>query len=260
MSGGKDKKKQKTTEQILFDLMVDIDKAVSVSPAETVKKLLILSTPRSGSSMFCEVLHSTGKIGECLEWLNPRYMQAYAQVKQLTQVNINEYLNYIVQRTIGNTGVFAVNVHIDQYLFLLKQSFDVMSLNFDAIFYLERKDKVAQAVSLAKASLSDQWSHDTKPRDNIVGPDEVDIAGSLHQILHWQKIYRTQLKSKVKDEFYYEEFSNLNDLSAFNGVLASLGVSADKSFVPATSLERQSGVDSVERCESFLKTIQGKRP
>ena len=239
--------------------MLDIENTTPSPPAETLKKLLILSTPRSGSSMFCEVLHSTGKIGECLEWLNPRYMQAYAQVKQLTQVNINEYLNYIVQRTIGDTGVFAVNVHIDQYLFLLKQSFDVMSLNFDAIVYLERKDKVAQAVSLAKASISDQWSHDTKPKDNIAGLDEVDIAGSLHQILHWQKIYRTQLKSKVKDEFYYEEFSNLNDLSPFNGVLASLGIGIDESFVPATSLEKQSGTDSVERCKSFLKAILGEK-
>jgi len=41
--------------------------------------------------------------------------------------------------------------------------------------------------------------------------------------------------------------------------LSSLGISADKPFVPATTIEKQSGHDSLERRESFLRSIQGLR-
>jgi hypothetical protein len=51
-------------------------------------RLMILSTPRSGSSLFCDLLESMAAVGSPLEWLNEERIRAYGRVMNLAQVSL----------------------------------------------------------------------------------------------------------------------------------------------------------------------------
>lgn len=150
---------KKTTDDLLVGLFEELKtRPDSASPQ---KGLLVLSTPRSGSSLYCERLSNTQSVGQCLEWFNFRYMQAYQRVMNVNTIHFPDYFDFIKRKTTLNTGVLAVNAHIDQYIALLEKGLDLMSIDFSAVIYLSRRDVTAQAVSLAKATKSDKWSSNT---------------------------------------------------------------------------------------------------
>jgi len=248
-------KPMKTTDELLLDLMSDLKSRNSRNSEMVSKKLLILSTPRSGSSLFCDVLTRTSQIGECQEWFNPRYIQAYAKLFGLTQVDFNEYTQFIIKKTIGSSGVFAVNMHIEQILQLKQSNINPLELGFDLIVYVSRRNKIKQAVSLARASLTDQWSTGTAGRET---PPEIPnslIAQSLHHILESEQIYSNDLKQIVNEEFEYEDFQNLDTTLAYKAVLGLLGKSLEGTI--KTTLERQSDDISANAVTRFMDYISG---
>src|SRR5215470_9144261 len=122
------------------------------------KRIAILSTPRSGSTFFCESLAGTGLFGKPEEWLNPRRVEACRQLRGGETINLGDYLGYVLNRTTSDNGVFSIKIQIDQYQSWKDQkNFDPFDLRFDAVFYVYRRDKVAQAHSYAKAVMTDQW-------------------------------------------------------------------------------------------------------
>ena len=68
-----------TTEERLIDIFSDIDKHPDFPIKEITKKVAIVSTPRCGSSMFCDVLRNTDRVGDPKEWINKRYLSAYSK-------------------------------------------------------------------------------------------------------------------------------------------------------------------------------------
>ena len=245
----------KTTDELLLDIMSDLNGRKSSDTSVVNKKLLILSTPRSGSSLFCDVLTRTSEIGECKEWFNPRYIQAYAKLFNLSQVDFNEYTQFITKKTIGPSGVFAVNMHIEQILQLKQSNINPLDLGFDLIVYVSRRNKIKQAISLARASLTDQWSTGTAGRE---APAEIPnslIAQSLHHILESEQIYSTDLKQLVHEEFEYEDFQNLDTNSCYDTVLGLLGKSW--SGTAKTTLERQADESSSNAVTRFMNHITG---
>jgi len=107
----------KTTDDKLLQKMVALSKRKSTDINTIKKKVLILSIPRSGSSMFCDVLNNTKQLGSCAEWFNSRYIAAYGKVTGNVNVKFNDYLNFILEKTIGDTGGGVVNAHIEQMIF-----------------------------------------------------------------------------------------------------------------------------------------------
>lgn len=181
------------------------------SPLEPRKitKIAIVSTPRCGSSYFCEMLRQTGACGWPSEWFNMRYLQAYGRVMGRSQVNFDQYFQWVVERTTTPNQVFSVNFHVEQYQHLIKQDLDVLKLGFDHIVYLHRRDKLAQAYSLRRAQITDQWSADTDPVSEI---DEKQLTRSeiikaLYQIAQQEDFLQQHLRDRIKQEFCYEEFT-----------------------------------------------------
>ena len=248
----------KTTDEILYDIMVDLEQREATPLNQIRKKLLVLSTPRSGSTLFCEVLSATDLIGECREWLNQRYFQAYAKVTGEPQVQLSRYIDFVAAKTVGSTGIFAVNMHVEQYMFLMKQSFDALSIGFDLIVSIERRDKLAQAISLAKANATDQWSHNTKALSESSGPGSLEIAAALHHLLASNENYKRHLKEKVSHEYVYEDFVTDDDYHCYRQVLAGLGLEVEGIRFAESSLTKQGNKDSERRKVSFLNYIQGQ--
>jgi len=247
---------EKTTDQILFDLMIDLNERRFSATSGVKKKLLVLSTERSGSSLFCEVLGGLNVVGECREWLNPRYLQAYAKMLGEPQVNVNQYVNFVISKTVNEAGVFALNLHIKDYQFWLERSFDVLSIGFDLIIYLHRRDKLAQAISLAKAEKFDSWSSSTKSNDEKL-IDNLDVVRALHHLIAQENNYVANLRHLVKFEYCYEEFSELARATPFFEVAEYLGVDIEESTLPKPSLEKQANVASDEIRSSFMSYILG---
>ena len=246
----------KTTDELLLGLMETLNARDTISPDNIKKRLLILSTPRSGSSMFCDVLSQTGLIGECREWFNSRYLQAYLKMSGVEQLNFSDYVDFILGKTIADTGIFAVNVHIDQYIALLNSKVDLFTFNFDHIIYLRRKDVIAQTVSLAKASLSDAWSSGSAGREISTPLTNASLLPFYNQLTDYERYYQQHLAVKVQAEYQYEDFAKTNKSKAYQQVLTALNLPAFEGEFK-TNMQKQSGGDSAKVIAGLRKYIFG---
>lgn len=115
----------------------------------------ILTTPRSGSTYFCDLLDSTNIAGHPSEHLR-------LAAQELTRYCNFDYLrllhNLMQHRTTSN-GVFGTKL-ISHFLFEFRQTKPDFKQIFDSIdkfILLVRRDKVAQAVSLVLAQKTEIW-------------------------------------------------------------------------------------------------------
>ena len=228
-----------TTEQRLLNRFKELDERPdSELPS---KSILILSTPRSGSSLYCDVLSEQNLVGECAEWFNMRYISAYAQLKGIKNINFNEYLNFIKRKTCNNTGVLAVNTHIEQCITLLNNKLDITKFGFDSVIYLNRKDKIAQAISLTKAQITDKWSSDTKAKHPL--PDRTPLTKITNSLLHLvnsHEYYLEHLQSLCDFEYNYEDFRSLTEQEFFSQPLEKLGLTIPEAINLKASRKVQS--------------------
>jgi len=254
---------QKTTEEILKDIFQTLK---SSPPKEMPRfKVAIISTPRCGSSLFCDVLANTGEFGWPLEWFNTRYMQAYGQVLGLKQVDFNNYLNWVMARSSTANGVFSVNFHVEQYQLLHSKGLDVMKLGFDRVYYLQRRDKLAQAYSLHRAQVTDQWSSNTqaKPGFKESQVQNSHIIKALFQLAQSDELYEKDLARYIHRAFDYEDFSRLMETSAFDCVLADCGLQPLNRASLNTTMERQSNDNTPEplaRIRTIYQPSQAVNP
>lgn len=213
--------------------------------------------PKVGLHAFLRCAEPNGGLGECREWLNLRYVEAYRNLKKLETVDICSYRDFIISRTLGDQHTFVVNMHIDQIQSLLDFKIDPFGLRFDDQIYLYRNNKVDQAVSLAKATKTDQWSADTASQaaSNEL-PSFTEIAQSLHFLLRCEQIYANNLKATTKLPFSYEDFSQLDKTKAFSDLYSALGLEVQ--FNLSTEQKVQSNRNSVELAAQFLGHISEK--
>lgn len=231
--------KYKTTDERLLDIYSDLDNISDFPVKNICKKIAIISTPRCGSSMFCNVLYRTNKFGNPKEWLNMRYLATYAKYFKIKNISLDQYLAFIYRKTTSSNGVFAINFHISQYREMLKLNFNVLNLNFNKVYYLSRKDKIEQAYSYAKATITDQWSSVTQPTNKIKGEiRREEILRALFHIISAESYYNDNLKSHVNKEYVYEDYSDLKNTNIFSEVMLDCDIT---NFEPTwnTSMKKQ---------------------
>lgn len=216
------------------------------------KKFLILCTPRCGSTLFADTLNNSEQVGLCEEWFNYEYFAAYMSVLGC-KFRLREYLNWVARKTVGNTGVISFKVHIAQLISMYKD-FDlgIGSLGFDHVVYLSRLNKVAQAISLAKAIKTNKFRHNEKSQgDSAVGMHNISYA--LGIIVEQDEYFWTFLTDYANRIYYYEDFSFLSHIS-YNETLRELGKQPQKEF--KTTLVKQADQSSVD-LEKTFKTFIG---
>jgi len=223
---------------------------------KAAKGLLVLSSRRSGSSLFCDILSRTGKIGLCEEWFNVHYIGAYLTVMGKSDVNMVEYLTFVAKKTMGGTGVFALHSHCYQ---LMKQG-DVFGITlddmcFDHVVHISRRDKISQAVSLATAIANGRWRYD----EDQSSDGNATVEGCL-EALREIKIYGTdyseRFASKINAEYFYEDFSKPGHTKSFNEVLVALGKEPQDHFT--TSLKPQRTATSLKLKEQFARYLENQ--
>lgn len=115
----------------------------------------ILTTPRSGSTYLCDLLDSTRIAG------HPREDLRLAAQELSLHCNFDylELLDSLRQCRTTDNGVFGTKL-ISHFLFELqrcKPDFSQIFKSIDKFILLIRKDKVAQAVSLVVAQITEVW-------------------------------------------------------------------------------------------------------
>jgi LPS sulfotransferase NodH len=246
-----------SVENDLLRIMLDLLSREAVPVDKIERKILILSTPRCGSTLFCDVLNRFGGLGECREWFNPRYIEAYCQVAQESEFIFQRYFEFIATRTIRDSKTFVANVHVGNVRGLMTQKkLNLLNLGFDQICYLTRRHKLRQAISLVRAHSSDQWQ--AASTGNKQAAEEIShaqIASALDFILKDEQFYRQHLQKFVSQEFCYETFQDLRAPEGFRRLFEWLEVECDAELW--THMPRQSDEVTDQLEDSFTAYIRG---
>ena len=160
----------------------------------------ILSTPRSGSTMFCDALASTGLAGFPKEHLR----EPSIALEQHGNFDSERYIRAIKSLHTSPNSVFGTKLishFIERYIFLTEGKLNPLDY-FDNFIYLVRQDKVAQAVSLFMAQKSGVWKISkaeklSEYRDKVdnkdITNDDLQQVHRLHDRLLKEEKYLEQL-------------------------------------------------------------------
>lgn len=220
-------------------------------------KLLILSTPRSGSSLFCDLLESMVDVGSPLEWLNEEMIRAYGRVMNRGQVPLADYWRFVQAKATSPDGVFSVTVDVRDFVRTLQHGIDPLAEGFDGVYFVHRRDKLAQAMSLAKAKTSGQW-HDSQRPSRMVTADEISngaILQALQDIAEQEDQYRAAFAGRVRREFCSEDFSTRPEL--VQTVCNDLGLPVKAEGVAAVTNGIQATPADAERLQALRAYLGG---
>lgn len=231
-----------------------------VTPTRNV--LVILSTPRSGSTLLCDVMR---KNGMCLphEYFQPfEYLPLLAQRwgciydnKLIPAMFVEQLCRF---RTFAN-GWLGVNLHgshIPVFRFFSDYFPDV---HFHYI-HLFRRDLVAQAVSFCLAEQTGMWSSNFRPRDDqrVSGYDFEAIEAATREIEHQNLLIRAFVATgqlKCREVVYEDLVAGSRELSEY--LAALFGTTVAVEF--RTDLRKQgSSLNDVWR-ETYCRQLLEKK-
>ena len=160
----------------------------------TPKKLVICSSPRSGSFLLCRLLVNAG-IGVPHEYFNFMHFDTIgrrfgiANTKQALQVResvpglMDRYIDILLRHRCQN-GIFVAKVQFWEYKWALVNPAGRRLLHDAAFLHLYRDDLLAQAISVRFARLTGRWGFDdavtTQPHP---APNFFDFAAIDEEIV-----------------------------------------------------------------------------
>jgi LPS sulfotransferase NodH len=205
------------------------------------KSYVIASCFRSGSTLLCVKLWETGVLGAPWEYLN--FHNEMPQMEsRLKPSSPEDYITKLLSCRTTSNGVFGVKVHfhdfataLDRYRTLLER------LSPITYIYIDRRDKLAQAVSMAKAHQTEAWTSLAAPRREVLRYSKHEIARCFkeanRQTHSWRSWFRNHGIKPVVIEF---EDLIADPTKIVRGVVELLGVqndAPDKVYVP--KIEKQ---------------------
>jgi trehalose 2-sulfotransferase len=153
---------------------------------------VISSSYRSGSTYLCTCLWRTGLLGAPFEYFNYEHEMPFMQ-SRLSATSADDYVNKLIACRISDNGVFGFKAHFRHFRAALRHFPGMLSRLAPLQFvFIRRSDKIAQAVSLAKAYQTRTWlslrSRDQVPlfysRDFITACLQ-EIQGQEHEWINW---------------------------------------------------------------------------
>lgn len=119
--------------------------------AVQTKRYVLLATPRSGSTFLCDLLTSTGRMGNPTEHLKA-WVGRYLATAGL---QIGDFLQVLGRVCCTENGVFGTKIIINDFFDLLARSEEILleELKHIPVFVLVRSDKAAQAFSNVRSNM-----------------------------------------------------------------------------------------------------------
>lgn len=198
---------------------------------------LLASVPRAGSTYFSHLLWRTGCLGAPLEYLNfePAGPYGFAARSPASQ---RQLWHSLLRRRCSPNGVFGLKA-FPQQLEQLQRSNpvlieEVISLLLPRaverrIVYLRRRDRVAQTVSYARATLSGIWRKEQEGKSLPSIPYSKDALESAERGIAFQEEVWERMFSDLGIEplrLWHEDVLT-NGASAASAVADYLGIAID---------------------------------
>jgi trehalose 2-sulfotransferase len=122
------------------------------------KCYIVASSPRSGSTYLCRLLGQSGLLGTPSEVLNPGFdLRAFKN--RFKASSPADYIAELIGRRTAKSGVFGLKAHFENFEGFLKEYPALLDVLSPVTYiYINRRDRVAQAVSMARALQTNQWS------------------------------------------------------------------------------------------------------
>ena len=223
---------------------------------------LILSQPRTGSTMICSALASSGIAGVPIEYFNAAHLRALSDPLDLAVVL--EYYEDAVSRRTTNNGVFGMKLHYDQFepLFVrgdtVTESGGSFLKSFDRIILTSRRDKLAQAFSELVALRTDHWNSEDdldegKQNYDFDRKDIPDILYFLSRAVSGETAWNDICKNlELKPHrVAYEDLSK-SPQTELKKVVQHLGLPVEDIAPLTVKMSRDSNWDAKK---SFLKAL-----
>lgn len=136
----------------------------SAAPRPADRVYVLASTYRSGSTHLSNLLWETGCLGAPSEYLN--YENEMEVMKaRLGVATMDDYLARLMPLRTSPNGVFGIKCHFHHFEAAERDSEEVQRWKAAAQFvYLDRRDRIGQAVSMARALQSNAWMSFHAPR------------------------------------------------------------------------------------------------
>jgi trehalose 2-sulfotransferase len=222
---------------------------------------MLASLPRSGSTWFSHLLWRTGCLGAPLEYLNfeaagPYYFAAAAPALQ------QRLWQSVLHRRTSPNGVFGAKCFAGQLEALQQRNpallAEVMATLVRSpnprIVYFERRDRVAHAISFARASLSGVWRKEQEPDEGVTIDYSEPAVRRAEQMIDaeqaaWRKMF-DDLRIEPLTIWYEDALADSDATTA--SVADYLGVALDPAAqISVPPIEKQSGTDSAAWAERY---------
>lgn len=230
-------------------------------------KYLIMSSPRTGSTMLSMALNATDRAGKVEEYFHASRLAEIGNPENSRETML-AYFRDIVSANSTVNGVFAMKLHYNQF----NDVFNARRLgmasgvgflkSFDRHVLIRRRDKILQAISELIASKTDLWNTwDPKAAGSAsMALDEVDIP-LLAQIMSRQIAEEYAWRALLKDvgipyhDICYEDLvaspdTELARVSAYLGIPGMPTLKATHHTVKLTNTASTAAIK-----KQFLETL-----
>ena len=223
------------------------------------KSYIVASSYRSGSNYFCWELWRTGVLGAPVEFLNP-YDALPVLMNRFKASSPADYITKLIERRSSKNGVFGLKTHSHHFEVFLKQYPQLLQALAPVTFiHINRRNKLAQAVSMAKALQTDFWTSRIESERPPLQYDRQLIAKCLEEVeqqeLKWPRWFEAHDIEPFR--VVYEDLI-ADTPKVIRSIVELLGVGNDEPddvLVPPTKRQGDgTNRDWIERYETEAKT------
>ena len=190
------------------------------------RRYLLLSTPRTGSTLLSRQITRLEGLGSVHEWFNWDLMRHVCARMGLKTMMFSKYLAFLDKAASSADGIYGVNLHVHQYQNMLAKGFDVLKkVPFERIYWIERRDKIRQAYSWAKAQKTLCWSGEAERELGFESGMFVKITASevakvLADVCSLNESFMNTVKSvyPISGTFIFEDIVKNHGISEVNQI------------------------------------------
>ncbi len=225
-----------------------MDDSRNLPATKTIKRYLICSSERSGSTLLADLLDQTGKAGRPLEYFNPVYIEAYCINTKTIELHRNTYWLALQEMRTTPNGVFGVKAHLPQIIeWLGEDSLEEtvrFLAGFDHLIFIRRRDKIGQAISFYRASVTGHWSSQHTKLDlqtaKVPVFDGLRISSAYRYLMNaeenWRKVFSKLNRQPI--EIDYEDLAS-EPRQTILRVLNAIGIESGSDEFSTSTISRQ---------------------
>ena len=199
---------------------------------DTLKTVIIASTPRCGSHMLGHSMMATEALGAPYEYCNPVNLSRWKEL--LGTRSAEETLRELMAHRTSANGVFSIKLHYD-HLSELGGLDSALALFPDPhVVHIYRADILRQAISYSAALQTGEWIDGMPGNGRTAEYNHSEIAECLQRVATHNALWRLELKERGLP-FMDVEFAVL--LADTPGILHRIAALVDVTLDPGSLVE-----------------------